>query len=201
MVGGCWKKHIDIDKSKKKICLCWIDKLSNPCSFGNKSAATQIATARAKNVQNISLVLPTRKDSSAECWKPLYSSISASLPVPRFLFRPSLLLCGSWQANLNLFHCDITQQLCSCSGASPLGAPARCQCSPLQPPHGLVGGFPSSESKHSALPLWKLVPSKAPLVMPHPPPSYVVISCTLSSLWSARYAAAARFSFQWYLRK
>lgn len=37
------------------------------------------------------------------------------------LFSP---LCRSWQANLNLFHCDMTQQLHCSSGASPLGAPA-----------------------------------------------------------------------------
>lgn len=48
---------------------------------------------------------------------------SPSLPPPPFisLFFP---LCRSWQANLNLFHCDMTQQLHCSSGASSLGAPA-----------------------------------------------------------------------------
>lgn len=48
---------------------------------------------------------------------------SPSTPPPPLisLFSP---LCRSWQANLNLFHCDMTQQLHCSSGASSLGAPA-----------------------------------------------------------------------------
>lgn len=114
------------------------------------------------------LFLSTLEHAPSIAWKQLYSSISTSLSILRFLFHPSFLLCGSWQTNLNLFRWDITQQLCSCSGASPLGSPV-CQPAPARGSSGarltlVLGGFPSAVHKHSAQLLQQRLSAIVPIV-------------------------------------
>lgn len=112
--------------------------------------------------------LSTLEHAPSIAWKQLYSSISTSLSILRFLFHPSFLLCGSWQTNLNLFRWDITQQLCSCSGARPLGSPV-CQPAPARGSSGarltlVLGGFPSAVHKHSAQLLQQRLSAIVPIV-------------------------------------
>lgn len=103
----------------------WIS--SNHCDIGNTGLQQKYncvcRECKREGKEKIFLSMSTLEDTP-KLWKPLYSSISVSLSIPRFHSHPSFLLCGSWQANLNLFRCDITQQLYSCSGASLSGSPA-----------------------------------------------------------------------------
>lgn len=107
---------------------------------------------------------------------------------------PLFFLCGSWHANLNLFHCDITQQLCSCRGASLLGAPApnagsSSRCLPAWQPAcsslalGALCGFSGvfrRQRPNAALPQ-KCVPVTAPLAL-SPVPLQRILSFSTHSV-------------------
>lgn len=97
------------------------------------------------------------------------TTLSPFLSIHCFLFHGSFPLCGSWQTNLNLFHCDIAQELHSCSGASLLGAPAPLPAVAVLPAGTgsprFSGVFPPAASKQSALLLRKSVPATVLLVM------------------------------------
>lgn len=77
------------------------------------------------------------KTAVLQCLCPQPPSPIAASPSSPFLpsssssYFPLFPFCRSWQANLNLFHCDMTQQFHCSSGASSLGAPAASASSSL----------------------------------------------------------------------